>query len=44
VEMQKYSYRFVQSLLEGKSLMMEEAEEYKSLPETVNVRGKNYYK
>jgi hypothetical protein len=38
VEMQKYSYRFVQSLLEGKSLMMEETEPYKSLPETVNVR------
>ena len=41
---EKYSYRFVQSLVEGKSLLMEENEKYKSLPETENVRGKHYYK
>jgi transposase len=40
----KYSYRFVQSLVEGKSLLMEETDNYKPLPETENVRGKNYYK
>jgi len=41
---EKYSYKFVQSLVEGKSFLMEETEEYKSLPHTGNVRGKPYYK
>jgi transposase len=41
---EKYSYRYVQSLIEGKSLLMEETENYKPLPKTENVRGKNYYK
>ena len=41
---EKYSYRFVRYLVEGKSLLMEETENYKPLPETENVRGKHYYK
>ena len=44
MDAEKYSYRFVQSLVEGKSLLMEETENYKPLPETKNVRGKHYYK
>jgi len=43
IEAEKYSYRFVQSLVSGKSLLMEETENYKPLPETENVRGKHYY-
>jgi transposase len=39
----KYSCRFVQSLVSGKSLFMEETEKYKPLPPTENVRGKQYY-
>ena len=41
---EKYSYRFIRSLVEGKSLLMDESENYKPLPETENVRGKHYYK
>ncbi|MDR0286233.1 MAG: IS21 family transposase [Clostridiales bacterium] len=44
MDTQKYSYRFVQSLLEGKSLLMEKQENYKPLPQTKIVRGKHYYK
>jgi transposase len=44
MDAQKYSYRFVQSLVSGKSLLMEETETYKPLPKTENVRGKHYYK
>ena len=40
----KYSYRFVQSLVVGKSLLMEETENCKPLPKTENERGKHYYK
>ena len=43
IEAEKYSYRFVQSLVSGKSLLMEETENYKPLPQTENVRGKHYY-
>ena len=43
IDAQKYSYRFVQSLVEGKSLFMDETENYKPLPKTENVRGKDYY-
>jgi hypothetical protein len=39
------SYRFIKSLIEGKSLLMEEEVEYKPLPTLKdNVRGKQYYK
>ena len=39
-----FSYRFIQSLTEGKSLLME-MEEYKALPSPQdNIRGKQYYK
>ena len=39
------SYRFIKSLVEGKSLLMEGEEEYKSLPlPKENIRGKQYYK
>ena len=44
MDAERYSYKFVQSLVEGKSLLMEETENYKPLPETKNVRGKQYYK
>jgi transposase len=44
MDAEKYSYKFVQLLVEGKSLLMEETENYKPLPETKNVRGKQYYK
>lgn len=44
INAERYSYRFVGSLLVGKSLLMEETEEYKSLPDTETVRGKSYYK
>jgi hypothetical protein len=44
MDAQRYGYKFVQSLVEGKSLLMEEPENYKPLPETKNVRGKQYYK
>lgn len=44
MDAEKYSYRFVRSLVEGKSFLMEETENYKPLPETKNVRGKHYYK
>jgi transposase len=44
LDVHKYSYRFVQSLVEGKSLLMEETENYKPLPRTEHVRGKHYYK
>ena len=38
------SYRFIKSLIEGKSLLME-TEEYKPLPTPEhNIRGKQYYK
>jgi len=39
----KYSSKFVRSLVEGKSLLTEETENHKPLPETDNVRGKHYY-
>jgi len=39
------SYRFIKSLIEGKSLLMEEEVGYKPLPTPKdNVRGKRYYK
>ena len=41
---EKYGYRFVQALVEGKFLLMEETENYKPLPQTTGVRGKHYYK
>jgi len=44
MEAEKYSYRFVRSLVDGKSLLMEETENYKPLPKTENLRGKHYYK
>jgi hypothetical protein len=44
IDAEKYSYRFVRSLVEGKSLLMDETEECKPLPKTENVRGKHYYK
>ena len=44
MDAERYSYRFVQSLVDGKSLLMEETENYKPLPETKNVRGRHYYK
>ena len=40
----RYSYRFVEAPVSGKSLLMEETETYKPLPQTENVRGKCYYK
>jgi hypothetical protein len=40
---QVISYRFVKSLLTGKSMLME-TENYKSLPKTADGRGKEYYK
>ena len=43
MDAQKYSCRFVQSLIEGKSLLMEETENYRPLPETDTARGKLYY-
>jgi hypothetical protein len=40
----EFSYRFIKSLIEGKSLLME-TEEYKPLPTPENnIRGKQYYK
>jgi hypothetical protein len=39
----KYSYHFVRNMIENKS-NEKETEQYKSLPKTENVRGKNYYK
>jgi len=44
MDAEKYSYRFVRSLVEGKSLLLEDTENHKPLPETKNVRGKDYYK
>jgi hypothetical protein len=44
IDIKRYSYRFVQSLVSEKSLLMEEKENYKPLPQTENVRGKHYYK
>jgi len=39
-----FSYRFIQSLIQGKSLLMEE-DKYKPLPTPeTNIRGKRYYK
>jgi hypothetical protein len=44
LETGKFSYRFIKSLIEGKSLIME-TEEHKSLPAPQdNIRGKQYYK
>ncbi|MDR0206257.1 MAG: IS21 family transposase [Bacteroidales bacterium] len=44
LEAGKFSYKFIKSLVEGKSLLME-MEEYKPLPlPQDNVRGKQYYK
>jgi len=37
----KYSYRFVRSLVDGKSLLMEETENYKPLPVTINDKWKS---
>jgi hypothetical protein len=37
-----FSYGYIKSLIEGKSLLME-AEEYKSLPTPQDIRGKQYY-
>ena len=43
VENSVFSYRFIKSLIEGKSLLME-PEEYKPLPSPKNnIRGKQYY-
>jgi hypothetical protein len=44
LEAGKYSYKYVQSLIEGKSPLMDEPDIFSPLPETENVRGKNYYK
>jgi hypothetical protein len=38
-----FSYRFIKSLIENKSLLLK-IEDYKTLPQTLNVRGKQYYK
>jgi transposase len=44
LETGKFSYRFIKSLIEGKSLLME-TEEHKPLPSPQdNIRGKQYYK
>jgi transposase len=44
LEQEIFSYRFVKSLIQGKSLLME-TEEYKSLPlPQGNIRGETYYK
>jgi hypothetical protein len=44
LEAGKISYKFIKSLIEGNSLLME-AEEYKPLPSPQdNIRGKQYYK
>jgi len=41
---QVFSYRFIKSLLTGKSILMEtEPENYKPLPKTAEGRGKEYY-
>ncbi|GHS92095.1 transposase [Bacteroidia bacterium] len=43
LEEEVFSYRFIKSLIENKSLLSEK-ESYKPLPTTPNVRGKQYYK
>ncbi|GHT15922.1 putative transposase y4uI [Bacteroidia bacterium] len=43
LEQEIFSYKFIKSLIENKSLLLED-EIYKMLPETKNVRGKQYYK